>query len=90
MDKVQAWLLTPEGVLFSRIVATLVKAGLVLLSARVPSLGLGPDTDRLVSELAPLVTVSAAVWWTKRQHDRSEARLASRLEQAARPERSAG
>ena len=67
-----AWLLTPTGILVSRVVQTVLKCGLVWLSAKVPALGLGPQIDSLVQQLAPVAAVALCVAWTKWQHDRAE------------------
>lgn len=64
----QAWLATPAGLLTSRIIQTVLKAVLVYVSTKVPSLGLGKDMDALVQELSPMVALAICVAWTTQQH----------------------
>jgi hypothetical protein len=79
MEKMQEWLMTPQGMLAQRIVSTIIKAGLVWVSTKIPALGLGESTDRLVAELTPWATVSLIVWWTTRQQTHVEKRVKKAL-----------
>jgi len=79
MDKIQEWMLTPNGMLFGKLVATLTKCGLVWLSTKIPALGLGANVDQLVSEFAPVAALSIAVWWSKRQHDATMVKIETAL-----------
>ena len=78
----QAWLTTPTGLLFSRIVQTVLKVVLVFVSTKMPSLGLGKEMDTLVQELSPVVALSICVAWTTWQHNASHATNVANTEKA--------
>jgi hypothetical protein len=69
----QAWLATPSGILAIKYLTSMLKAGLVIVAAWFPKLGLGSQVDTLAQELAVPLALAGVAWWTKLQHDRAEA-----------------
>ena len=79
MDRMQEWLLTPNGMLFGKLVASATKIALFWISTKVPQLGLGPDIDKIVPEIAPVVALAVIGWWGKAQHDATMTKIDTAL-----------
>lgn len=74
-----AFLQTNAGQLTVRLIVSGLKILLFYISLRIPSLGLGPDIDKIAQESAPVLAIAIIGAWTKLQHRGTQKRIRKAL-----------